>query len=112
MTRFKDPWLWLRGLGASVIGGSAGAGGSWLGMAAAKSAGVDVPVLNLKSLGIILLSSALASLFMYLQKSPLPDIVTEETVTIKRESVDGAAPTVTTTQKTSVTTTDGNPPTP
>lgn len=76
-TKFKDPVLWLRGLGASVIGGSAGAGGSWLGMAAAKSAGIDVPSLNFKALGVILASSGLTSLFMYLQKSPLPEVVNE-----------------------------------
>lgn len=77
-TRFKDPVLWLRGLGASVIGGSSGAGGSWLGMAAAKSAGIDVPSLNFKALAVILISSGLTALFMYLQKSPLPEVVSDE----------------------------------
>jgi hypothetical protein len=63
---------WIYSLGASVIGGTATSASAWLGIAAAKSAGVDVPDLNLKALGIILLSGALTNLFAFLAKSPLP----------------------------------------
>ena len=63
---------WIYSLGTAVIGGTATSGSAWLGIAAAKSAGVDVPRLILKALGIILLSGALTNLFAFLAKSPLP----------------------------------------
>lgn len=97
-THFKDPFVWIRGLLAAIIGGSASAGASWMGMAAAKMAGIDVPTLNLKALGIILMSAGLASMFAYLMKSPLPELVTvEDTSTIKTVTTPGQAPTVTAT---------------
>lgn len=103
--KFKDWQIWLRGMFASLIYGASAAGAAWLGMAGAKSAGVDVPTLNFKALGIILASSGLASLFAYLQKSPLPEVVTEDTLIVSRVEQAGKAPVVTTTEKT-VTTTD------
>ena len=57
---------------AATIGGAATAGSAWLGMAGAKAAGLDVPSLNFKALGVILVSGALSSLFFYLKQSPLP----------------------------------------
>ncbi|HTA30718.1 MAG TPA: hypothetical protein VK731_09530 [Candidatus Cybelea sp.] len=63
---------WLYSLGSAVIGGAATSGSAWLGMAGAKAAGVDVPNLNFKALGIILISGGLSSLFFYLKQSPLP----------------------------------------
>ena len=63
---------WLRGLVGGFIGGAATAGGAWVGMSAAHSAGADVPLLNIKALGIILLSGGLSSTFAYLKQSPLP----------------------------------------
>ena len=105
--KFKDWQLWLRGLFAAMIGGASGAGASWLGMAAAQYAGVDVPTLNLKALGIILASSGLVSLFAYLQKSPLPEVITEDTVIVSRVAQSGKPDVVTTTEKT-VTTKEGD----
>lgn len=55
-----------------IIGGAATAGSSWLAMAGAKSAGIDVPALNWKALGIILLSGAVTSALAYLKQSPVP----------------------------------------
>lgn len=69
---------WFHGLMGGIIGGAATSGCAWLGMSAAHSAGVDVPVLNLNSLGIILLSGAIASGLAYLKQSPLPPEDDEE----------------------------------
>ena len=63
---------WLKGLIAAVVAGASTAGVSWMSMAMAKSVGVDVPTLNFKALGMILLVAALANLFTYLKQSPLP----------------------------------------
>ncbi len=85
-------WLkwetWLHGLVGGAIGGAANAGASWIGMVSAKAAGLDVPTLNLKSLGIICGTSALLSAFLYLKQSPLPEIssITETTVTTAKQT--------------------------
>lgn len=72
--------LWIHGLGATVIGGSASAGAAWLSTVAAKAAGVTgVQELNAKSLGIILISSGLLNAFLYLKQSPLPALENETT---------------------------------
>ncbi len=75
----EKPWharrrfrIWIQGLGAYVIHGVAAAGGAYIGLATAKGMGMDVPQLNLKQLGIVLLSSGLSSLFAFLRKSPMP----------------------------------------
>jgi hypothetical protein len=83
MNRLSSWDTWLHGLFGGAIGGAASAGSAWLGMAAAKAGGADVPTLNLKALGIILGTSALTSAFLYLKQSPLPEIstVTQTTVT-------------------------------
>ncbi len=64
--------VWVYTLAVTVIGGAATAATSWLGMIGAAAAGVDVPSLNLKALGVILLSAALFQTFSFLAKSPLP----------------------------------------
>lgn len=55
-------------------------------MTGAHAVGVNVPSLNLTSLGVLLLTSGLASVFAYLAKSPLPPendttLVVKETTT-------------------------------
>jgi hypothetical protein len=66
-------WVWLYSLGASVIGGVAQAGAAWMGMVGAEQLGVtELPSLNLKSLGVILLANLLINLFLFLKQSPLP----------------------------------------
>lgn len=64
---------WLHGLLAAIIGGTASAGLSYLTLNGAHAAGADVPILNFKALGLILVSSGLVSAFAYLKQSPLPE---------------------------------------
>ena len=59
---------WFYGLLNSGIVGGATSLTSWLGMAAAKGAGLDVPSLNLKAIGVIFSSGALSRLAMYLSQ--------------------------------------------
>ena len=75
----KKPWharrrfrVWISALGATVIHGVAATGGAFIGVATAKGLGVDVPQLDWKQLGVVLLTSGLSSLFAYLRKSPMP----------------------------------------
>jgi hypothetical protein len=65
---------WLYGLVGGFIGGGATALISWLGMAAAKANGVDIPELNLKAYEIIFLSGGIMAAAAYLKQSPLPNI--------------------------------------
>lgn len=65
--------MWLYSLGVSVIGGAAQAGASWMGMMGAEQLGVtELPKLNFKALSVILASSVLINLFLFLKSSPLP----------------------------------------
>ncbi len=75
-------WLW--GLLNAIIGGAATSGWTWLMMAGLKQAGVDVPALNFKALGVIMLSGGVTSLLFYLKQSPIPALTTtsEKTTTI------------------------------
>lgn len=73
---------WLYGLLHATIGGMASSGLGWMGMAGAHGAGVDVPILNWKALGILLVSGAVPSFFLYLKQSPLPTLVSEKTTTV------------------------------
>lgn len=79
----KNLEKWTYGLLGGIIGGAATAGTSWLAMSAAHAAGADVPMLNWKALGVILLSGALTSSLAYLKQSPLPPLEEEkEEVTV------------------------------
>lgn len=75
---------WLAGIAAAVIGGAATAGGSWLAINAVGAAGAEVPVLNLKALGIILLVGAGTNLAAYLKQSPIPTTVEQTSVTVTK----------------------------
>lgn len=77
---------WLKGLIAAVVGGAATAGGSWMAINAAGAAGAAVPVLNWKSLGIILLVGAVTNLFAYLKQSPIPSTIEQTQITVTKES--------------------------
>ena len=63
---------WVYGLLSGFIGGGATSASAWIGMASAKAAGMEVPTLNLKALGIIFISGGIASALGYLKQSPLP----------------------------------------
>lgn len=63
---------WLKGLLAAVIGGAATMGSSWMGLAMAGLAGLAVPQLNFKALGIIMLCGSITNLLAYLKQSPIP----------------------------------------
>ena len=76
---------WWRSLIGSSISAMAGAGSGFLGMNGAHGLGVDVPMLNWKSLGVLLLTSGLTSVFLYLKQSPLPP--TGDTTIKVREQV-------------------------
>ena len=57
---------WLYGLINAVIMGGSTSVTAWLGMAAAKGAGMDVPTLNFKAVGVIFISGAMVKFFIYL----------------------------------------------
>jgi len=108
-TKFKEPMVWFTGLLAAFLAGGA----------AAASAGISGIVIapdkfnlndglgnTLKMVATSFVISGLFGFFQRLQKSPLPEVVTTDTVMITKESVAGGEPTITTTQKTSVSTTE------
>lgn len=72
---------WFYGLLHGTIGGAASSGLGWIGMTTARGVGVDVPTLNWKALGILLVSGAVPSFLLYLKQSPLPTVVTTTTTT-------------------------------
>lgn len=70
----RSPRAWLHGLGAAFIGGGASAIAADQGLVLAQRMGVDVPMLNLKALAIVFLSSGIINAALYLKASPLPAI--------------------------------------
>ena len=76
---------WLTGLIGGVVGGAATAGQAWIVTSAAHGLGIDIPVLNFKALGIIMLSGATTSVLAFLAKSPIPVTIQQTTVTVKKE---------------------------
>lgn len=74
-------------MGQCVIGGAAAAGTTWMGLALGKSVGLDVPTLNWKALGVVLLTSSLTNLFFYLKQSPLPKESDGDTAIVTKSDV-------------------------
>lgn len=72
--KLRNPRAWLHGLLAAFIGGGASALTADQGLQLAVRMGVDVPVLNLKALGIVFVSSGIFNAALYLKQSPLPPI--------------------------------------
>jgi hypothetical protein len=62
---------WAKGILRGFIYGASSAGLGWGGLAAAKGAGLDVPTLNFKALGILLLIGGISHSLAVLQKSPI-----------------------------------------
>lgn len=73
----------------SAVMKSVGAQGlSWGGINGLNASGIDVPPLNLKTLGFMLLIGAvLPAMFKFWEQTPLPGFVTEETTTTTRTTV-------------------------
>lgn len=87
-TRFGQLETWTWGLfNAIVVGGSTSVT-SWLGMAAAHGAGIDVPMLNFKALGVIFLSGAGVKFFNYLSAG-LPALTKTTETTFIQKTPDG-----------------------
>lgn len=87
---FKNFKVWFHGFLSACIGGGATSASSWLGMTAAKAVGLDVPTLNLESIGVIFASGAATSVFAYLKQSPIPPAA-DDTAFIKKEDVSALA---------------------
>jgi len=64
--------VWISGIWAAVVHGSAGAVGSFLALAAARGIGVDVPQFTLRQLGYVAGGAGLSALCAFLRDSPLP----------------------------------------
>ncbi len=79
--------LWAYGLLSGSIKGGSGAVCSWLGLAGAKSVGLDVHLLSFKEFGIVLVSGAAVEFFSYLRQKPLPDLATGNTETIRNPAL-------------------------
>lgn len=70
---------WLYSLGQAVIGGAASAGSSYIAMLIGNQVTESIPVMNYKTLGFVLLTSAATNLFFFLKQSPLPQESTGNT---------------------------------
>ena len=90
----KSERIWFRGLFGGCISAAAGAGSAFLGMTGAHALGVDVPSLNLKSLGVLLLTNGLLSAFLYLKESPLPPYDEDTTIVVKETKTQEFGPNV------------------
>lgn len=77
--KLKNPQAWLHGLIAAFISGGATALSTDQGLSFAHRMGVDVPLLNLKAMGIVFFFSGLSGAALYLKQSPLPPISTGNT---------------------------------
>jgi hypothetical protein len=86
VTQFET-WTW--GLANAVVVGGSTSVTSWLGMAAAKGVGVDVPSLNFKALGVIFLSGAGLKFFAYLAQG-LPALTSTVETSRYERSADGS----------------------
>lgn len=77
---------WLQGIAVATIGGAASSGSAWLSLSTAHTLGADVPILNFKALGLVMLGSAIINLLTYLAKSPIPMSMESTTVTVTKET--------------------------
>lgn len=68
---------WLKALVAAVVTGSSSSGLSALGISVADSAGLNIGQLNLKQLGVMLVTGGLVGALAYLKQSPVPPDDTE-----------------------------------
>ncbi len=90
MAHFKDPLVWIAGLLSAFLSGGAGAVTSGLSaiiIAPDKFNLQDGLRHTLTLMGTNFLVAGLFGFFTRLQKSPLPEIVSEETTTITRTTL-------------------------
>lgn len=64
---------WIKLLIAAIVTGAANTGLSALGIATANGIGANVPQLDLKQLGIMLLTGGIVGALAYLKQSPVPE---------------------------------------
>ena len=88
-SKFKDPFVWFAGLlSAFLAGGAAAASTSISGFIIAPetfNTGSGL-MKTLQLAGCSFIISGLLGFFQRLQKSPLPEVVNEETVIIKKDA--------------------------
>lgn len=93
--KFVLDWRnWGYGLVSGIIYGAASGGSSWVALAMAKAAGLDVHILNWKELGIVCATGGVVSALAYLKQSPLPpkeEVTTQTQTTINTQTVITAA---------------------
>lgn len=73
---------WIKALVAAIVTGASSTGLSALGIATAAGIGVDIPKLDWKQLGVMLLSGGVIGALAYLKQSPVPPDSTGNTETI------------------------------
>lgn len=78
--------IWFKSLVAALITGASATGLSALGIATANGLGVEVPKLDWKQLGVMMLSGAIVGTLTYLKQSPVPPDSTGNTETITKPS--------------------------
>ena len=81
--------IWFRSLVAAVITGASSTALSALGIATANGLGVNVPRLDFKQLGIMLLSGGVIGALAYLKQSPVPPESTGDTDLVSKADVNG-----------------------
>lgn len=74
---------WIVKLAGAFIQGIGHGGSAYVGLALVHTVDATVPVLNLESVGIVVLTSGLLKFFQFLDTNPLP--VDEETTVIHTE---------------------------
>ena len=70
---------WIKALIAAIVTGAASTGLSALGIATASGMGVDIPHLDWKQLGVMLVSGGLVGMLAFLKQSPVPPESTGDT---------------------------------
>lgn len=70
---------WIKALVAAIVTGASSTGLSALGIATAAGIGVDIPKLDWKQLGVMLISGGLVGMLAFLKQSPVPPESTGDT---------------------------------
>jgi hypothetical protein len=74
MGAYRSIQVWAYGLVGGCIGGGASAVFSWMSLAAAKAAGLDVPQLNFNAVKVMFLTGVITHGCAFLMKAPLPKL--------------------------------------